>query len=132
MRGEPKLVCRSCGKDDSIRAWYPVDEGQYIVISGLNDDGTVAYDYNGDTESGEAGADESYWCRNCDDSAESLEELLGLPRPASWLMPDGDALTRINIILSDPEWGMGMLEDICAIVRKTGREEVKGAVWDRH
>ena len=45
---------------------------------------------------------------------------------------DTPALDRINAILSDPEWGVGMLEDICAIVRGTGRDEVAGARWERH
>ena len=37
---------------------------------------------------------------------------------------DGRALDEINEILSAPEWSVGMLEDICEIVRATGREEV--------
>lgn len=47
---------------------------------------------------------------------------------------DAIALDRINHILSDPEWGVGMLEDICAIVRGTGRVDVSEGrpTWDRH
>lgn len=52
------------------------------------------------------------------------------PEPAT--PTDEAALDRINLILSDPEWGVGMLEDIHDIVRSTGREEVEGAEWSRH
>jgi hypothetical protein len=46
---------------------------------------------------------------------------------------DGSSLDRINEMLSDPEWGVGMLEDICAIVRSTGRaENPKAKPWSRH
>jgi hypothetical protein len=45
---------------------------------------------------------------------------------------DKTALDKINYMLSEPDWGVGMLEDICAIVRRTGRTEVPGASWDRH
>jgi hypothetical protein len=37
---------------------------------------------------------------------------------------DAPALDRINKILSAPQWSVGMLEDICEIVRSTGRPEV--------
>lgn len=37
---------------------------------------------------------------------------------------EGDALDRINAILSAPTWSVGMLEDICEIVRETGRPAV--------
>lgn len=37
---------------------------------------------------------------------------------------DAPALDRINAILSTPTWSVGMLEDICEIVRSTGRIEV--------
>lgn len=35
--------------------------------------------------------------------------------------PDADALNRIQEILRDPDWGVGMLEDIAEIVGTTGR-----------
>ena len=37
---------------------------------------------------------------------------------------DAPALDRINVILSAPDWSVGMLEDICEIVRATGRDVV--------
>ncbi|SRR6266851_433586 len=55
---------------------------------------------------------------------------------------DQRALNAIAWILTDPEWGAGMLEDIAALVRGTGRpvEDIPGpddpdeflATWDRH
>jgi len=35
---------------------------------------------------------------------------------------DKNALDRIAEMLRDPDWGVGMLEDIADIVRETGRE----------
>ena len=67
--------CRSCGST-SFRAWYPVDEGQGIDIERLPD-GTLTYDYDGDTEAGESGADSEFWCRGCQDHSTSLEALVG-------------------------------------------------------
>jgi len=37
---------------------------------------------------------------------------------------DSPALDRINRIISAPTWSVGMLEDICDIVRATGRDVV--------
>lgn len=37
---------------------------------------------------------------------------------------DARALDRINVILSEPSWSVGMLEDFAAIVADTGREPV--------
>lgn len=46
------------------------------------------------------------------------------------------ALDAIALILRDPDWGVGMLEDIALILRRTGRsvENLPGDVptWDRH
>jgi hypothetical protein len=47
---------------------------------------------------------------------------------------DGAALDAIAHILRDPEWGVGMLEDIVEIVARTGRD-IEGdgtSTWDRH
>jgi hypothetical protein len=39
--------------------------------------------------------------------------------PARWA--DSDVLDQIQEMLRDPEWGAGMLEDIRALVERTGR-----------
>ena len=73
--------CRSCGEEDTIRAWYRQDACQGIEIHGVNEDGTIAFDYDGcDDTADDAGDDFEYRCRNCDDNSDSLEELVGLPR----------------------------------------------------
>lgn len=69
------VTCRYCG-GSHFRAWYPVDEGQGIDV-GRNEDGGLTWDYNGDTTSGEAGAETEYWCLSCDRSARTLEFLVG-------------------------------------------------------
>lgn len=51
------------------------------------------------------------------------------------LIPSNDALDYIAEMLRDPDWGVGMLEDIARIVTATGRnldnpDEVP--TWDRH
>ena len=43
---------------------------------------------------------------------------------AEEIKADREALDSVNRILSAPTWNVGMLEDICAIVRGTGRSEV--------
>src|SRR5262245_31052629 len=50
-------------------------------------------------------------------------------RPA---LTDANALDRLNLMFSAPDWSVSMLEDGCEIVRATGRTEVAGAEWDRH
>lgn len=68
-------VCRNCGSD-AIVAWYLVDERQGIDIERA-EDGSLEYDYDGDTSSGEPGADYEYRCRGCDMAARSLAYLVG-------------------------------------------------------
>jgi hypothetical protein len=48
---------------------------------------------------------------------------------------DEPTLDMIATILADPEWGVGMLEDIADLVMRTGRSMVNPAeisTWDRH
>ena len=47
---------------------------------------------------------------------------------------DDRALDLVATMLRDPEWGVGMLEDIADLVRRTGRDlEGDGTpTWDRH
>lgn len=65
------------------------------------------------------------------------EELLRRLAEAKRLLAETDAkaLDAIARILRDPEWGVGMLEDIADLVRETGRD-VEGdhvtPTWDRH
>lgn len=55
-------------------------------------------------------------------------------------LTDQQALAGIAEMLCDPEWGVGMLEDIADIIRATGRsvEDIIGAdgesvsTWGRH
>jgi hypothetical protein len=55
-----------------------------------------------------------------------------LPRTAD----DGEVLALICYLLRAPEWGSGMLEDIRALVDRTGRNcenyEDDRATWKRH
>lgn len=49
-------------------------------------------------------------------------------------MKDKAALDLIQHMLEDPDWGVGMLEDIAELVESTGRD-CKGngkSTWDRH
>lgn len=52
------------------------------------------------------------------------------------VVPDADACERIAEMLRDPEWGVGMLEDIADIIRETGRsvEDYPDgrSTWGRH
>lgn len=52
-------------------------------------------------------------------------------KPVGWL-DDTDALDLIHFCLSAPDWSVSFLEDIAAIVKRTGRVEVKGATWAKH
>jgi hypothetical protein len=47
---------------------------------------------------------------------------------------DTEALDAINLLLSAPEWpGASGMEDVCEIVRATGRVEIPNAPeWPRH
>jgi hypothetical protein len=47
---------------------------------------------------------------------------------------DAAALDHIATILRDPEWGLGMLEDIADLVTETGRDVAGNgeSTWDRH
>lgn len=47
---------------------------------------------------------------------------------------DAEQLDAIAEILRDPDWGVGMLEDIAVLVRQSGRD-VEGdgsSTWGRH
>lgn len=41
------------------------------------------------------------------------------------------ALDDINCMVSAPEWGVGMLEDICEVVRRVRDVDPDGE-WERH
>lgn len=49
-------------------------------------------------------------------------------------LTDKEALDRLNELLSSPEWpGASGMEDVCEIVRATGRDEIPDApLWRRH
>ena len=132
--GEGPFGCRTCGSDQIV-AWYPVYERQGINIIAYDGD-VLEVEYDGCTrQADEAGENEEYRCLSCDDSAETLEELVGLSRPESTpLYSDAQALDELNLLLSSPDWpGASGMEDVCDIVRFTGREEVPDApMWYPH
>ena len=48
---------------------------------------------------------------------------------------DEATLDTIAVMLANPEWGVGMLEDIANLVRQTGRSMANPteiSTWDRH
>ena len=49
-------------------------------------------------------------------------------------LTDAEALDRLNLLLSAEEWpGASGMEDVCEIVRATGRREIPNAPeWERH
>jgi hypothetical protein len=50
-------------------------------------------------------------------------------------MTESEGLDAIARILGDPQWGVGMLEDIAAIVAGTGRNlegPNEDSTWERH
>jgi hypothetical protein len=50
------------------------------------------------------------------------------------ILSDQLALDAITVILRDPDWAVGMLEDIAALVSATGRDLTGDGTptWDRH
>ncbi|MFL5313049.1 MAG: hypothetical protein ACJ79H_21665, partial [Myxococcales bacterium] len=64
--------------------------------------------------------------------AERLRELVPTRDPS--LLSDEAALDELNLLLSAPSWpGASGMEDVCAVVRRTGRVEVPDAPeWARH
>lgn len=72
-------ACAACGHNDELRAIYPVDESQNIVVE-IDEAGTVSYEYNGSTDTMDGiGDDEGFSCGNCGAYTETIEALLGLP-----------------------------------------------------
>lgn len=58
-----------------------------------------------------------------------------MPTDRSAPLDDGDALDAIAEMLRDPDWGVGMLEDVAALVARTGRDlsnDIGEPTWDRH
>ena len=73
------LVCRSCGQAE-FKEWTMDPYYNYVEITGVDEHGDLVVDYPGISGSGDGGGDNpEFWCRNCDDHADSLEELCGLP-----------------------------------------------------
>lgn len=74
------LKCVNCGSDD-LWAWYPEPVRQTIAV--WLEDGDVVLDYTGTTDSADdSGDNDSYMCGSCDTITETVEELVGLPKPA--------------------------------------------------
>jgi len=59
---------------------------------------------------------------------------LSQPRQRTAAATDAAALDAIAKMLRDPEWGVGMLEDIADIVSRTDRDIAGNGepTWDRH
>jgi hypothetical protein len=51
----------------------------------------------------------------------TVEEVRILPGPTP-AMTDESVLDQINLILSEPEWDSGTVEDVCLLVRKVRAE----------
>lgn len=133
---EPELLsCANCGVSEDLWAWYPQYERQTIKVW-LGEDGKAMMDYTGITKSGDAGPDESFYCGECFAEADTLEVLVGLPElpPAPGFLTDKQVVDKLNELLSAATWpGASGLEDVCAIVRRTGRKEVPDAPeWHSH
>lgn len=78
---KPPFRCRSCGGEE-FRLWEDVPYCHWIEV--LDYDPTTGFDIDYvDGRSGDGGGDHyhEYWCSNCDDSASSLEELVGIVQP---------------------------------------------------
>lgn len=76
------FACVHCGGTEDFWAWYDQPERQSIRLDGIRENGTIAYDYTGCTDSGdEPGPDTSYYCGACGNFSDSLEALVGLPEP---------------------------------------------------
>lgn len=74
------LTCSECGSDD-LRAWYPEFTSQTIAVT-LDEAGGVTFDYTGCTDmADDAGDNDMYACGGCDRMVETIEELVGRPRP---------------------------------------------------
>jgi hypothetical protein len=58
----------------------------------------------------------------------------GMTAPPKRMLTDDLALDAIAVILRDPDWAFGMLEDIAALVAGTGRDLAGDGTptWDRH
>lgn len=118
------LACATCGATDNIQAWYDVPESQGIDLVGVDDDGRVAYEYNGITKAGDgASEDHGFYCSDCCTYDDSLESLLGLPKVEPEHIPDADALDTLAAYLRDnSDWNGGDFCELAAdVVTRTGR-----------
>jgi len=130
---QPPFRCRSCGSEE-FKEWEPIWYSNWVTVLGYDE--TTGFDLDYDCGQMGDGGDfpREYWCAKCEDSAKSLEELVGLPRP-DWVteLTDREALDAMHRILSLPEWQVGMLEDIGDLLYKAGyREAHPDPHWDRH
>jgi hypothetical protein len=66
----------------------------------------------------------------------SVDDFFAWACPAPFADVTSEALDAIQLMLRDPEWGVGMLEDIAEIVQRTGRstDNLPGdpPTWARH
>lgn len=88
---------------------------------------------------GDGGEVEGYACKTCHDAFDlQLDELIApgeiIPgkRTKAPRLGDAEALDKMNRCLSAPNWSASFLEDLCEILRSTGREKIEGASWDSH
>lgn len=74
-----RLHCANCGSSD-LWVWYQSWDRQTIEAR-LDEHGAVQYDYTGNTRGGDADEDVEYTCGDCGAVTETIEELVGRPRP---------------------------------------------------
>lgn len=132
IREEPVEVTGDDGKTYTrARGWMEASEIALQRIGEMNDEKLEAeYERLHDSYYETADSDQLEADCETDGYISGLERAIELHEELDKV--ENAALDKINLILSDPEWGVGMLEDICAIVLATGRKEVEGATWDRH
>jgi hypothetical protein len=76
---EHTLGCASCG-ENAVREWCKTSVGYDLNEVERDEDGVLAYDYTGERTVAEDDSTEEFWCRSCDASAKTLEELFGLAK----------------------------------------------------
>lgn len=115
--------CRNCG-GVAIVAWYPDWTKQGIVVE-KDAAGGITYDYDGVTDAGdEPGADDEYWCSECEMHSRDLDYLVGA-KDAEEITRNGDmAVQEIAHMLDGVVWdgAADFLEAIANLVRSTGHK----------
>lgn len=114
------------------RYWVSNEDVAHLVKHGL-------IEPHEDTETGEEIADEHAISPDLLEEYPELKfpELIELIRylelcEGKGKLSDWEALELMNFALSAPKWSASLLEDLAAIMRRTGRKQVPGATWASH